>query len=142
MHQRTSELIQQFSKLATWEDRYRKIIEMGRALEPMDPNLKNDENLVKGCQSQVWLWATMTPDGKIRMSGDSDALIVKGLVAVLISIYSNLSPQEILENPPNFISELGFKENLSPSRANGLFSMIKQIRNYAMAFDYILKSKP
>jgi cysteine desulfuration protein SufE len=139
--QRSVDLLQKFSQLLTWEDKYKKIIELGRALEPMDATLKTEENLVKGCQSQVWLWATLTPEGKVKMSGDSDALIVKGLVAILMQIYSNSTPQEILQNPPDFIGELGFKENLSQSRANGLYSMIKQIRNYALAFDYILKSK-
>ena len=139
--QRSVDLLQKFSQLLTWEDKYKKIIELGRALEPMDATLKTEDNLVKGCQSQVWLWATLTPEGKVKMSGDSDALIVKGLVAILMQIYSNSTPQEILQNPPNFIGELGFKENLSQSRANGLYSMIKQIRNYALAFDYILKSK-
>lgn len=141
VQQRTAEVLQKFSQLPTWEDKYRKIIEMGRLLEPMETELKTEENLVKGCQSQVWLWAALTPDEKVKIKGDSDALIVKGLVSILLQVYSNSTPQEILQNPPDFIGELGFKENLSQSRANGLFSMIKQIRNYALAFDYILKSK-
>lgn len=139
---RADELVQGFSNLKTWEDKYKAIIEKGRALEVFPDDLRKEENLVKGCQSQVWLVASLMPNGNIELRGDSDALIVKGLVAILLKIYSDSSPQEILQTPADFIGEIGFSENLSPSRSNGLFSMIKQIRNYAIAFDYILKSQP
>ncbi len=139
---RSKELVQIFSQLPSWEEKYKRMIEMGRNLSPMEEALKTEENQVKGCQSQVWLWAKLSSDGKIQLIGDSDALIVKGLIAILISVYSESSPEEILKNPPHFIADLGFKENLSPSRTNGLSAMIKQIRNYAIAFDHILRSKP
>ena len=138
---RIDSLKSEFAGLQNWEDKYKKIIEMGRALEPMSNELKSSENIVKGCQAQVWLSASLTESNKMKLFGDSDALIVKGLIAVLLSVYSESTPLEILQKPPDFIKELGFDSNLSPSRANGLFAMIKQIKNYAIAFDYIIKSQ-
>jgi len=140
IQERQNKLIQDFSHFQQWEDRYKKIIEMGRALPEMPEALKTESNMVKGCQSQVWLHAALNDKGQIVLQGDSDALIVKGLVAVVLRLYSEATPTEILQTPPEFLKALGFESNLSPSRANGLHSMLKQIRHYATAFDYLLKS--
>lgn len=141
IQERQSKVIADFAAHTQWEDRYKKIIEMGKALAEMPADLKTEQNIVKGCQSQVWLHAALNDQGQIQLQGDSDALIVKGLVALLLYVYSGSAPSEILATPPEFLKALGFEGNLSPSRANGLHSMLKQIKNYAMAFDYLLKSR-
>ncbi len=141
IQERQKTLIAEFSKLSEWEDRYKKIIELGKTLPEMSESLKIEQNIVKGCQSQVWLHAELSPEGNVRFQGDSDALLVRGLVGILLNIYSNATPAEILATPPDFLKELGFEGNLSPSRANGLHSMLKQIKMYATAFDYLLKTK-
>jgi cysteine desulfuration protein SufE len=138
---RQNQIIKEFSSLSQWEDRYKKIIDMGKALPEMPENLKTEQNVVKGCQSQVWLSANLDSQGHMILQGDSDALIVKGLVALLLKVYSGGAPSEILNTPPEFLKALGFEGNLSPSRANGLHSMLKQIKLYATAFDYLLKTK-
>lgn len=138
---RQQKLINDFSAFSQWEDRYKKIIELGKSLPEMPESMKTADNIVKGCQSQVWLFASLNEDGTMHLVGDSDALIVKGLVALLLNVYSDASPSEILVTPPEFLRALGFEGNLSPSRANGLHSMLKQIKLYATAFDYLLKSK-
>lgn len=130
----------QFSALPTWEDRYKKLIDMGKKLSIMPDNLKIEENKVKGCQSQVWLYAALNAHGEVVYVADSDALIVKGLVALLLEVYNYSSPEEILRTPPDFLKDLGFESNLSPSRVNGLLAMIKKIKMYATAFDYVLKN--
>lgn len=134
MREKQQQIIEEFSNLSNWEDRYRRIIELGKTLETMPEKLKTDEVKVKGCTSQVWLVANLNEQGKIVFQADSDALIVKGLVALLIKLYSHSSPEEILATPPEFIQTLGFQTNLSPSRANGLVAMIRQIMYYAEAF--------
>ncbi|KYG61266.1 Fe-S metabolism protein SufE [Bdellovibrio bacteriovorus] len=141
IQERQQKVIQDFSAMNQWEDRYKKIIEMGKALPEMPENLKTEQNAVKGCQSQVWLSANLNDQGQIQLQGDSDALIVKGLVGLLLYVYSGATPSEILSTPPEFLKALGFEGNLSPSRANGLHSMLKQIKLYATAFDYLLKTK-
>lgn len=141
IQERQAKIISDFSAFTDWEDRYKKIIEMGKSLPEMPEDLKTEKNIVKGCQSQVWLHAAMSEDGKMTLVGDSDALIVKGLVALLLKVYSGSTPQEVLMTPPEFLRALGFEGNLSPSRANGLHSMLKQIKLYATAFDYMLKLK-
>jgi cysteine desulfuration protein SufE len=103
--------------------------------------LRTEQNIVKGCQSQVWLSAELNDQGQMILHGDSDALIVKGLVGLLLKVYSGATPAEILVTPPEFLRALGFEGNLSPSRANGLHSMLKQIKLYATAFDYLIKTK-
>jgi cysteine desulfuration protein SufE len=123
-----------FNQFPNWEDRYKKIIEMGKALPALDKNLMTEKYLVKGCQSQVWLVAGLGPDGMLLLKGDSDALIVKGLVAVVLDVYNGAPLEEVIRTGPEFIKDLGFEANLSPSRANGLMSMIKQIRLYAQAY--------
>lgn len=138
---RQNQVIQDFSALSQWEDRYKKIIELGKALPPFPEELRVEQNIVKGCQSQVWLSAKLDNQGNMVIHGDSDALIVKGLVALLLKVYSGTPPAEVLVTPPEFLRALGFEGNLSPSRANGLHSMLKQIKMYATAFDYLLKTK-
>lgn len=124
--QRKQKLIEDWSGLTGWEDRYKKLIEMGKALPAMPEELKTEESKVRGCQSQVWIHSDRK-DGKIYYQGDSDAILVKGLVALVLSIYSGATPQDILKTPPDFVKVLGFETNLSPSRTNGLYSMIKRI---------------
>lgn len=141
IQERQQKIIKDFSNLHSWEDRYKKIIEMGKALPEMPAQSKKDENIVKGCQSQVWLSASLSPEGNVLFEGDSDALIVKGLVSLLLRVYSGGAPSEILSTPPDFLKVLGFEGNLSPSRANGLHAMLKQIKLYATAFEYLLKTK-
>lgn len=131
---RSDQIAQEFSKLQAWEDRYKKIIAMGKALPDLPDELRTEEAKVKGCQSQVWLHAKLNSKGEIEFEGDSDALLVKGLVALVLKIYSGSTPEEILTTQPDFLKAIGFEGNLSPSRANGLFSMIKQIRYFATAF--------
>jgi cysteine desulfuration protein SufE len=130
---RISEVVESFSKYSDWEDRYKHLIDYGKKLQPMNPIHQIDENKIKGCQSQVWLHAEII-DGRVVLSADSDASIVKGIVALLVHVYSTSTPDEILGTKPDFIEKIGLKEHLSMSRANGLNSMIKQIAFYGMAF--------
>ena len=119
--------------LTSWEDRYQTIINLGKAFKALPESEKTEDLKVRGCQSQVWIKAEFK-DGKVYFEADSDALIVKGLIALLVRIYSGASPQEILNHKPEFITKLGLNAHLSPSRANGLFAMLKQIQFYALAF--------
>ena len=135
---RVDDLIEDFSKFEDWEDRYKYIIELGKSLPDMNESNRNEENKVKGCQSQVWLHAQLV-DGKILYSGDSDAAIVKGIVSVLIKVYTNSTPDEVLATKPDFLEEIGLRQHLSMSRANGLSSMIKQVSMYALAFQAKIK---
>lgn len=139
LKQRSQNISEQFSRLQSWEDRYKKIIEMGKALPELPESLKTEDAKVRGCQSQVWLHAKLNDQGQIIFQGDSDALLVRGLVALLLQIYSGATPEEIMTTQPDFLKDIGFEGNLSPSRANGLFSMIKQIRYYATAFSLLKK---
>jgi len=134
--ERQRKIVDEFIPFKTWEERYKHLIDLGKNLPALENKLKTDEAIVKGCQSQVWLHAKTNKEGLIIFQGDSDALIVRGLVAILIQIYSGSTPEEILSTPPDFIKQIGFEGNLSPSRSNGLFSMLKQIRNFATAFLY------
>lgn len=127
-------IIEEFNQIQGWEDRYKKIIQIGKDLPKIAEELYDDKYLVKGCQSQVWLFASLNEKGEMEITADSDAMIVKGLVALLKRAYSGLPPEEIIQTPPRFIEELGFKDYLSPSRANGFLSMVKQIMLYAQAF--------
>ena len=138
---RQAKLVAQFSAMPSWEDRYKKVIERGKALETMPLEFHDEKYKVKGCQSQVWLHAELMGDGKIRFMADSDALIVKGLAALLVEVYSSARPEEVLGASPQFLKELGFEGHLSPSRANGLYAMLKQIMSYAVAFDAMAKLK-
>jgi|TARA_R100001530_G_C4265785_1_gene141750 cysteine desulfuration protein SufE len=127
------ELIDEFSMFDDWMQRYEYMIELGRSLPLIDENLKTDDKLIKGCQSKVWLNSEMK-NGKIIFTADSDAIITKGIIAVLVRVFSNQKPQAILDANTNFIDEIGLKEHLSPTRANGLVSMIKQMKMYALAY--------
>ena len=130
------EIVQEFSVFDDWMDKYSYLIELGNDLQDLDPKDKNDQNLIKGCQSRVWLVAELK-DGKIYFRGESDAVIVKGLVALLLRVVSERSPKELLENELHFIDDLGLKQHLSPTRSNGLLAMVKQIRLYAVAYSKI-----
>ena len=115
-------------------DKYQLLIDLGNEQEPLDDKYKTEQNLIDGCQSRVWLQADLV-DGKIHFSAESDALIVKGIVALLIRVLSDHTPQEILDADLYFIEEIGLKEHLSPTRSNGLLAMVKQIKMYALAFN-------
>lgn len=133
INERVEKLKQDFQSFTQWEDRYKHLIELGKKMAPMDEQFKTAENLVKGCQSQVWLHAELN-NGKVLFSADSDASITKGIVALLVYVYSDSTPDEILSTKPTFLEDIGLREHLSMSRANGLTSMVKQISFYAMAF--------
>ncbi len=124
------EIIQEFAQLESWEDRYAHLIEMGRELPRLPPEAKTDDKLVKGCQSRVWLLARKE-DGRMIYEAESDALIVEGLIALLLRVYSRRTPMEILTAETSFLDRVGLSRHLSPSRTNGLHSMILHIRRYA-----------
>ena len=128
------EIIEEFEGLTDWMDRYAYIIDLGNTLEPLPENEKTPENLIEGCQSRVWIDANRGENHEITFDADSDALIVKGIVALLLRVLSGHTPDEILEADLYFIDKIGLKEHLSPTRSNGLVAMVKQIRNYARAF--------
>ena len=127
------EVIEEFSDFDDWMDKYQLLIDLGNEQEPLAPEYKNDQNLIDGCQSRVWLQADLV-DGKVEFQAESDALIVKGIIALLIKVVSSHTPDEILENELYFIEAIGLKEHLSPTRSNGLLAMVKQMRMYALAF--------
>lgn len=127
-------LIEDFSFFEDWTQRYEYMIELSKGLEKMDEQMKNDQNIIKGCQSKVWLHAELN-EGKIKFLADSEAIITRGIIAILLTIFNNRTPNEIIESDTNFIEKIGLKEHLSPNRANGLYSMIKQIKFYAIAFN-------
>lgn len=126
------EIIDEFSMFDDWMERYEYIIELGKSLPIIEEDKKVDENLIKGCQSKVWLHSELN-DEKIKYTADSDAILTKGIVALLLRVYSNQKPDAILGAETKFIDEIGLKEHLSPTRANGLVSMVKQIKMYAIA---------
>ena len=130
------EIVEEFSAFEDWMDKYGYLIELGNELRDLDPKDKTDQYLIKGCQSRVWLISDFV-DGKIVFRGESDAVIVKGLVALLLRVVSNRAPKEILDNELFFIDEIGLKQHLSPTRSNGLLAMIKQIKLYAVAYNRI-----
>lgn len=127
------EVIEEFSAFDDWMDKYGLLIDLGNTLPPLDEKYKTESNLIEGCQSRVWLHADYT-DGILTFQGESDAVIVKGIVSLLIRILSGHTPKEILEADLYFIEKIGLKEHLSPTRSNGLVSMVKQMRMYALAF--------
>lgn len=126
-------IIAEFCDFDDWLDRYQLLIDLGGEQEPLADEYKTDNNLIEGCQSRVWLHADLV-DGKVEFRAESDALIVKGIVALLMKVYSGRTPDEILENDPYFVEAIGLKEHLSPTRSNGLVAMIKQMKLYALAF--------
>lgn len=127
------ELAEEFSLFDNWMDRYQYIIEMGQSLPPLDDHHKNDDNIVHGCQSKVWLVAN-EENGQITYRADSDAIITKGLIAMLMRVLSGQKPEDILQTELKFVDAVGIREHLSPTRSNGLNSMIKQMKYYALAF--------
>ena len=127
------DIIDNFLFFDDWTEKYEYIIELSKDLEFMSENLKNEDNLIKGCQSKVWLHAEMV-NGKINFLADSEAIITKGIISILLNVFNNRKPQEILDSDMGFIEKIGLKEHLSPNRANGLSSMYKQIKFYALAF--------
>ncbi|MFW6042817.1 MAG: SufE family protein [Marinilabiliaceae bacterium] len=133
INEKQDEIIEEFSAFDDWMDKYSLLIEMGNELENFDEKHRVEQNLIDGCQSKVWLHAEMN-DGKIEFQGDSDAIIVKGIVALLLRVISGHTPDEILNSELYFIDEIGLKEHLSPTRSNGLVAMIRQIKAYALAF--------
>ena len=128
-----AEIIEQFEAFETWEERYKQIISIARDLDELDDQYKNEDNKVRGCSSTVWLHAYLK-DGRVVYKADSDAIIVRGLVSLIIRVYSNETPDDILAAAPDFIEELGLNQNLSSNRANGLSAMVKQVKAYALAF--------
>jgi len=128
-----NEIIDEFSMFDDWEERYQYMIDLGKTLPLIDDAHKTDDNIIKGCQSKVWVHANMD-DNKVVFTADSDAIITKGIIAILIRTFSNQHPTAILEANTDFIDKIGLKEHLSPTRANGLVSMIKQLKMYAIAY--------
>lgn len=133
IQEKQQELINTFAFLSDWEQKYELIIDLGKELKPMPEEKKNEDHLIKGCQSQVWLDAEVR-EGKIFFDADSDGILPKGIISLLVSVFSGHTAEEILAADFDFISKIGLQEFLSPSRANGLSSMIKQIKFYAVAF--------
>lgn len=127
------EIVDEFSLFDDWMQRYEYIIDLGKNLPLIKEEYKTEENIIKGCQSKVWLQGEQS-DGKIIFTADSDAILTKGIIAILIRTFSNQKPEDILNANTDFIDQIGLKEHLSPTRANGLVSMIKQIKMYALAF--------
>jgi len=128
------EIVDEFSMFDDWMQRYEYMIELGKSLPIIDEQYKNDDHIIKGCQSKVWLHADLNKDDKVVFTADSDAIITKGIIAILIRAFSNQEPKAILAADTDFIDEIGLKEHLSPTRANGLVSMVKQIKMYALAY--------
>jgi cysteine desulfuration protein SufE len=128
-----NEIIDEFSLFDDWMQRYEYMIDLGKSLPLIDSKYKTEDNLIKGCQSKVWVHAEMKDD-KVIFTADSDAIITKGIIAILIRVFSNQHPKDIIEANTDFIDVIGLKEHLSPTRANGLISMIKQLKMYALAY--------
>ena len=128
-----NEIVEEFNLFEDWMQRYEYMIELGKSLPLIAPEFKTDDNIIKGCQSKVWVHAELK-DNQLLFSADSDAIITKGIIAILIRAFSNQHPKDILDADTNFIDQIGLKEHLSPTRANGLVSMIKQIKLCAIAF--------
>ena len=134
INEKQQQIIDEFADIDDWMDRYACIIDMGNALPPIDEKYKTPEHLIEGCQSRVWNTAGRNDNGSIHFEADSDALIVKGIVALLMRVLNDHKPDEILGADLYFIDKIGLKEHLSPTRSNGLVAMVKQIHNYALAF--------
>ena len=134
INERQDEIIEEFTELDDWMDRYQLLIDMGSGMEPLAEEKKTEQNLIDGCQSRVWLHATKSDDGTLHFEADSDALIVKGIICLLIGILDGQTPQDILDADLYFIDRIGLREHLSPTRSNGLVAMVKRIHDYALAF--------
>lgn len=133
------EIVSEFSMFDDWMQRYEYMIELGKSLPKIEEQYKTDDHLIKGCQSRVWVHADLE-DGNVVFTADSDAIITKGIIAILIRAFSNQKPADILAAKTEFIDEIGLKEHLSPTRANGLVSMIKQLKMYALAYETQMES--
>ena len=134
INEKQDETIPEMSELDDWMDRYAYIIDLGNSLPPIAEEYKTPEYLIEGCQSRVWIHAELTPEGKVVFTADSDAIIVKGIISMLIEVLSGHTPQEILDADLYFIDRIGLSEHLSPTRSNGLLAMVKQIKMYALAY--------
>jgi cysteine desulfuration protein SufE len=134
IEERQQEVIEDFEGIDDWMDKYQMLIDLGSEQEPLPEQYKVESNLIDGCQSRVWLQADLTPEGRIHFQAESDALIVKGIVALLIRVLDNQTPDDILSADLHFIEDIGLKEHLSPTRSNGLLAMMKQMKLYAVAF--------
>jgi cysteine desulfuration protein SufE len=139
--EKQEQIIEEFSMFDDWMDKYSYLIELGKDLPSIEEKYKDKQHLISGCQSRVWLHAEKTDDGKIYFTADSDAVITKGIVSLLVKVFSGHTADEILEEDFNFLDKIGLKEHLSPTRSNGLLSMIKQIKLYAKAFKLKDKQK-
>jgi cysteine desulfuration protein SufE len=139
INQIQDEIIEEFSDFDDWMDRYQLLIDLGNEQQPLPESDKNEQNLIDGCQSRVWLTADLTPDGLVHFEAESDALIVKGIVTLLIRVLSDHTPQDILDADLYFIDRIGLREHLSPTRSNGLMAMLKQMKMYALAFQQVNK---
>lgn len=129
-----NEIVDEFSEVDDWMDRYGMIIDLGNYLPPIDEKYRTPEHLIEGCQSRVWINAELTPEGKVHYTADSDAIIVKGIISLLVKVLDNQTPDDILSADLHFIDDIGLSEHLSPTRSNGLLAMLKQMRLYALAF--------
>lgn len=138
LNEKQQHILEQFNSCYNWEKKYMLIIKKGKELPELDESLKTEENKVQGCQSQVWIAAELDENKNLVFKADSDAMIVKGLVSLLLELYSGAKPEVIISTEPEFIHELGLGSHLSPSRANGLLSMVKKIKYYAMAYQALL----
>ena len=132
--QTQNDIVEEFSDVEDWMDRYGMIIDLGNNLPEINEAYKTPDHLIEGCQSRVWLNAELTPDGRVHYTADSDAIIVKGIISLLIQVLDNQTPDDILKADLHFIDDIGLSEHLSPTRSNGLLAMVKQMRLYALAF--------
>ena len=139
INERQDEIIAEFQDFDDWMDKYQLLIDLGSDQEPLPEKYKTESNLIDGCQSRVWLQADLTPEGCIHFQAESDALIVKGIVTLLIRVLDNQLPEDILNADLYFIERIGLREHLSPTRSNGLLAMVKQMRMYALAFKEMKK---
>ena len=128
-----NDIIEEFAMFDNWEDRYQYMIDLGKTLPLIDDQYKTDDHIIKGCQSKVWVHADLKDD-KVAFTADSDAIITKGIIALLLRVFSNQHPKDIIDADTSFLDEIGLKDHLSPTRANGLVSMIKQLKMYAIAY--------
>ena len=129
-----NDIVEEFSDVEDWMDRYGMIIDLGNNLPEINEAYKTPDHLIEGCQSREWLNADLTPDGRVHYTADSDAIIVKGIISLLIQVLDNQTPDDILKADLHFIDDIGLSEHLSPTRSNGLLAMVKQMRLYALAF--------
>lgn len=139
MLERTTQIKNRFTQFSDWEDRYKELIQLGKALNAYPEDKRDEKYKVKGCQSQVWLYPEFK-EGRVYFHGDSDAVLVKGIVGLLINVYSDATPDEILSTKPDFLKEVGITEHLSMNRSNGLAAMMKQIQMYALVFKSMQKA--